>query len=175
MPDDTIFATWHQTANEFAELSGRRFFDAMATKREIEDAGFVEIEEKRYKVPIGGWSSDPRYRELGRVSLTFLALPPVGTGADYFRCVVVWEILGDRHGRMAFDSCDGVSWGEKSFQSNCDASLKVTNSSQWSKDKVQNVLKSTQDVITKRNQHVYHYLYVDDRIFFSPERGLPVD
>jgi hypothetical protein len=39
---------------------------------------------------------------------------------------------------------------------------------------VKGVLKDTQDVLTKRNQHVYHYLYVDDRIFFSSERGLPV-
>jgi hypothetical protein len=75
---------------------------------------------------------------------------------------------------MAFDSCDRVSSCKTSFQSNCDASLKVTNSSQWSVDRVKKVLEDTQDVVTKRNQHVYHYLYVDDKIFFSSERGLPV-
>jgi hypothetical protein len=175
MRDDTIFKTWHQGAMAFAELSRRRFFDAVMTKREIEDAGFVEIEEKRYKIPIGGWSSDPRYRELGRVSSIFPATPSGGgTGADHFRCVDVWKILGDRHGRMAFDSCNRVSSCKTSFQSNCDASLKVTNSSQWSVDRVKKVLEDTQDVLTKRNQHVYHYLYVDDKIFFSSERGLPV-
>ena len=75
MPDDTIFRMWQETANAFAEMSQRRFFDAVMTKQEIEDAGFVEIEEKRYKVPISGWSSDPRYREVGRVSSIFPALP----------------------------------------------------------------------------------------------------
>lgn len=75
---------------------------------------------------------------------------------------------------MASDSCDGVSWGETSFQSNCDASLRVADSSQWSLDQVRKVLKETQDALTQRKQHIYHYLYVDDRIFFSSERGLPV-
>jgi hypothetical protein len=107
MRDDTIFKTWQQTADAFAEMSRRRFFDAQTTKKELEDAGFVEVEEKRYKVPIGGWSSDPRYRELGRVSsilpATFRELELITSGG------VVWKILGDRHGRMAFGSCNGVS------------------------------------------------------------------
>jgi hypothetical protein len=75
MPDDSIFKIWETTAREFAKISRRRFFDAKATKKEIEDAGFVEIEEKRYKIPLGAWSSDPRYREIGRVSSIF-PVPP---------------------------------------------------------------------------------------------------
>lgn len=84
MPDDTIFKTWQQAAGAFAEISRSRFFDAKTTRKEIEDAGFVEIEEKRYKVPLSAWSSDPRYRELGRVSSIFLPPPVGGTGADCF-------------------------------------------------------------------------------------------
>jgi hypothetical protein len=85
MPDDTIFKTWERTVHAFAEISQGRFFDAEVAKKEIEDAGFVEIEVKRYKVPLSAWSSDPRYREIGRVSSIFPANPP-GTGADYSRC-----------------------------------------------------------------------------------------
>jgi hypothetical protein len=84
VPDDTIFKTWKQAADAFVEISGSRFFDAKMTRKEIEDAGFVEIEEKRYKVPLSAWSSDPKYRELGRVSSIFPATPPGGTGADCF-------------------------------------------------------------------------------------------
>jgi len=76
MPDDSIFKTWEQTAHAFAEISRRRFFNAEVTKKEIEDAGFVEITEKRYKIPIGAWSSDPRYRDIGRVSSIFPGLSP---------------------------------------------------------------------------------------------------
>ena len=96
MPDDTIFRTWERSARAFAEISRRRFFDAKMTKEEIEDAGFVEIEEKRYKIPLSAWSSDPRYRELGRVSSIFPA-PLPGTGADYFRCSCMENI-----GRLAW-------------------------------------------------------------------------
>ena len=101
MPDDTIFKTWERTAHAFAEISRGRFFDAKVAKKEIEDAGFVEIEEKRYKIPLSAWSSDPRYREIGRVSSIFPANPLRGTGADYFRCSCMKNI-----GRQAWkDGC----------------------------------------------------------------------
>src|SRR5947209_12206460 len=102
MPDDSIFKTWPQTAYAFAEMSPRRFFDVKMTKKEIEDAGFVQIEEKRYKLPVGTWSSDPRYRELGRVSSIFPATPfsPKRELKLIASGVVVWKILGNRHGRM---------------------------------------------------------------------------
>jgi hypothetical protein len=106
MPDDSIFKKWEISARAFAEISQRRFFDAKMTRKEIEDAGFVEIEEKRYKLPYSAWSSDPRYRDIGRVSSIFPATPELGLITSG---VVVWKILGDRHGRMDYGSCDGVS------------------------------------------------------------------
>jgi hypothetical protein len=68
MPEDNIWRTWERTAAAFREISHRSFFNAEETKREMKDAGFVNIVEKRYKLPIGAWSSDPKYREIGRVS-----------------------------------------------------------------------------------------------------------
>jgi len=32
----------------------------------MKDAGFVDVTETRIKVPITGWSDDPRQREIGR-------------------------------------------------------------------------------------------------------------
>jgi hypothetical protein len=115
MPDDTIFKTWEETADAFMKISQSRFFDAKLTKKELEDAGFVEIEEKRYKLPLCAWSSDPKYRELGRVSSTLAARPPPpppfpgGRELELIASgVVVWEILGGKHRRMDFGSCDAV-------------------------------------------------------------------
>jgi hypothetical protein len=68
MPEDNIWKKWVQTAAAFKEISHRRFFNAEETKQEMKDAGFIDIVEKRYKLPIGPWSSDPKYREIGRVS-----------------------------------------------------------------------------------------------------------
>jgi hypothetical protein len=73
MPEDTVWRKWERTANSFREISNRRFFNAMEKKQEMKDAGFVDIVEKRYKLPIGGWSSDPKYREVGTVSQSLSA------------------------------------------------------------------------------------------------------
>jgi hypothetical protein len=75
IPDDAIWNKWAQTANAFWTISNRRFFNAEETKQGIKDAGFVEIVEKRYKLPIGAWSSDAKYREIGRVRRSPLQPP----------------------------------------------------------------------------------------------------
>jgi hypothetical protein len=41
-----------------------RIADRMAT--EMKAAGFVEIKEAKYKLPLGPWSADPRYKEIGK-------------------------------------------------------------------------------------------------------------
>ena len=35
----------------------------------ITEAGFVDVTEKRFKWPIGPWSSEPRLKEIGRWNL----------------------------------------------------------------------------------------------------------
>lgn len=34
-------------------------------KQGLVDTGFEEVMEHRYKLPIGGWSKDPRLKEMG--------------------------------------------------------------------------------------------------------------
>ena len=106
MPPDTIFKKWERAASAFRDMSHRRFFNAQETKKEMEDAGFVDIEEKRYKLPIGSWSSDPKYRDIGKVSFSFSATSVRDVTVSG---VVICRILGDRNGRMDYGSCDGVS------------------------------------------------------------------
>jgi len=38
------------------------------SKSLLEHAGFVEVVEKRYKWPIGGWSHAPRLKHIGRMN-----------------------------------------------------------------------------------------------------------
>lgn len=38
-------------------------------KQGIQDAGFVNIHEQVWKVPLGTWAADPKQRELGYVSI----------------------------------------------------------------------------------------------------------
>jgi hypothetical protein len=74
----------------------------------MKDAGFVDIVEKRYKLPVGGWSSDPKYREIGIVSQS-----PLCSLLTYMGLIVsasaVCKVLADRNGRLDLGSCPGVS------------------------------------------------------------------
>jgi hypothetical protein len=38
-------------------------------KQKIEETGFVNIVEKVFKVPLGGWPADTKLRELGQWTL----------------------------------------------------------------------------------------------------------
>ncbi len=38
-------------------------------KDKITEAGFVNVVEKVYKTPLGGWPADPKLRELGQWAL----------------------------------------------------------------------------------------------------------
>jgi hypothetical protein len=124
MPKDTIWRKWERTAHTFREISHRRFFVVQETKQEMKDAGFVDIVEKRYKLPIGGWSSDLKYREIGRVSQFFSATPRYDLTVPG---VVVCKVLGNRNGRLDHGSCNGVSRGKTSLWSTCDAVFHVTD------------------------------------------------
>jgi hypothetical protein len=64
---------------------------------------------------------------------------------------------------MDLSSCNGVSECQTSLRSICDFSLRVTDKWQWSVEKVNKLLEDTRATLAERKQHVYYYVYVDDR------------
>jgi hypothetical protein len=38
---------------------------AYSTKKWMEEVGYINVIEKKYKLPIGRWPADPRMKELG--------------------------------------------------------------------------------------------------------------
>lgn len=58
-----------QLFTEAGEITGQTFriFDIMT--KGIKNAGFVNVVEKVYKTPLGGWTADPKLRELGEWAL----------------------------------------------------------------------------------------------------------
>ena len=46
--------------------AGRDFRIAGNMKQTIQDAGFVDVKEAVYKMPLGPWSNNPKYKEIGR-------------------------------------------------------------------------------------------------------------
>ncbi|KAH8744170.1 S-adenosyl-L-methionine-dependent methyltransferase [Hyaloscypha finlandica] len=67
--NDHIFSVWSRTFIEAGEMFGKTFRIADLAKGYIIGAGFDEVVEKKFKLPVGGWSSDPKYKELGRWNL----------------------------------------------------------------------------------------------------------
>jgi hypothetical protein len=67
--DDHIMAQWSKVFLEAGEKMGRTFRIFNYAKEYISNAGFVDIKETKYKLPIGGWSSDPKMKNLGRYNL----------------------------------------------------------------------------------------------------------
>jgi len=61
-----ILFDWATPFIESGDKVGRTFDVAGKMKGWMEDAGFVNVTEKRYKIPFGGWSSDPKVEKLGR-------------------------------------------------------------------------------------------------------------
>jgi hypothetical protein len=69
--DDTVlknspFDQWGKVSLEAGDAFGKTLRIVDESRAYIEEAGFENVTEHRYKIPIGGWSSDPRLKEIGR-------------------------------------------------------------------------------------------------------------
>ena len=62
---DSIFAKWGTTSLEAGDSFGKTLRIVDEAKGFIAEAGFEDITEHRYKLPIGGWSKDKKLKEIG--------------------------------------------------------------------------------------------------------------
>jgi hypothetical protein len=65
MPQDHPLCEWIRTQDEAAMLLGRPLRIANKLKKWYRDAGFVDVHEEVFKMPIGHWPRDPQYKLLG--------------------------------------------------------------------------------------------------------------
>jgi len=63
------FAQWSQNAIRVATMTGKTFEIAENMAGLLREAGFTDVVEKRFKWPVGPWSSDPKLKEIGRWNL----------------------------------------------------------------------------------------------------------
>ncbi|KAK2744907.1 hypothetical protein FQN55_006469 [Onygenales sp. PD_40] len=71
LPPDSIFYTWEKFARDSARAMKKPLDVTETMKQNIEAAGFVDVVEKKYKWPIGQWSSDPRMQDIGKWNRDF--------------------------------------------------------------------------------------------------------
>jgi hypothetical protein len=66
MPDNHPFCEWSKTQDEAAMKLGKPLRVANKLKKWMRDAGFVDVHEEIFKMPINQWPRDPQYKMLGR-------------------------------------------------------------------------------------------------------------
>lgn len=68
MRPDYAFAEWTRTWDKAAMALGKPLRIANKLKRWYEQAGFVDVHEEIFKLPINTWPKDPYFKMLGKYS-----------------------------------------------------------------------------------------------------------
>ena len=66
IPKSSTLRVWEEKCREACVLIGQPLDVAENLKRWIEEAGFVDVEERLYKLPMNTWPKDEEFKELGR-------------------------------------------------------------------------------------------------------------
>jgi hypothetical protein len=90
---DHVYNQWNNLFAECGEKMGKTFKVADRIKQQIIDAGFVDVVEKKWKVPIGGWSSDPKLKRVGLYTLLFLEESLEGFALYMLKEIMCWEYV----------------------------------------------------------------------------------
>ncbi|KAK2047226.1 hypothetical protein LZ31DRAFT_611000 [Colletotrichum somersetense] len=74
LPGDHIFRRWYTSLIAAATRLDKEAEAARsgAITRAMAQAGYVDIIEKKWRIPIGGWSADPKLKHIGQCTLEFL-------------------------------------------------------------------------------------------------------
>lgn len=64
--DGTIFEKWGIVSLQAGDAFGKTLRIPEEAKDRMIAAGFVDVVERRFTVPIGPWAKDPHLKELGR-------------------------------------------------------------------------------------------------------------
>lgn len=67
--DDEALKRWGEYGFAVGEKLGKTFKVVDHMKEWIEDGGFENVVEQRYKWPVGSWSSDPKLKDVGKWNL----------------------------------------------------------------------------------------------------------
>ena len=66
---DHVLSQWSDVFHEAGEKFGKSFKAVYDLKKWVSEAGFDDIHEVWYKLPVGGWSSDAWMKDLGKWNL----------------------------------------------------------------------------------------------------------
>lgn len=67
MPPDGALARWFHEMRVAGEILERPLVMASGMKDAYREVGFVDVQERIFKIPTNGWPKDERLKELGRM------------------------------------------------------------------------------------------------------------
>jgi hypothetical protein len=89
---DHVLSQWSDLFHEASERFGKSFYEVWNLSTYIRNAGFVDVEERVYKVPVNGWPADPHMKELGRWNLLHITQGAEGWGLYLLTKVMGWTV-----------------------------------------------------------------------------------
>ncbi|KAI9803870.1 MAG: hypothetical protein M1825_001750 [Sarcosagium campestre] len=72
MPEDWAFLDWTKTQDAAFMKLGRPLRTANKIKRWMQEAGFVDVHEEVFRVPINSWPREQRLKDIGKFNLLSL-------------------------------------------------------------------------------------------------------
>lgn len=81
VPPDSVLREWVERWEDAARLIGSPWLEVSrkgALKKELEDAGFVDVEECMFIIPNGPWPKDPKLKKIGEYSLVSRDMETLG-------------------------------------------------------------------------------------------------
>ncbi|KAL8330774.1 hypothetical protein RB593_001644 [Gaeumannomyces tritici] len=91
---DHIYHRWNRIFQEAGEKMGKTFKIAIGSRMQdhMHNAGFVDITEKKFRLPMSGWPLDPKLKEIGQFVQMF-----VDSGLEGFGLFLLTQVIGWRH------------------------------------------------------------------------------
>ena len=103
LKDDDPLRVWNRQCQEAIALDGRTFSPGPHTRRRMEQAGFVNVREYPFKLPIGVWPKGKDHVRLFSLSVVSPSMQPV-------HYIATIRILSS-HASPSFDTVSRVpSW-----------------------------------------------------------------
>ena len=87
-----MLSQWSDLFHEASERFGKSFYEVWNLSTYIRNAGFKDVEERVYKVPVNGWPADPHMKELGRWNLLHITQGAEGWGLYLLTKVMGWSV-----------------------------------------------------------------------------------
>jgi ubiquinone/menaquinone biosynthesis C-methylase UbiE len=91
MPHDWPFGEWTKYVEQAAVEGDKPLKIANKLKRWYEEVGFVDVQEKIFKLPLGMWPRDPHLKELGRMWEDNCLAGLQGFSLAYFSRMLGWS------------------------------------------------------------------------------------